>query len=133
MLFDCAAGDDADLAQIDCVVDFRPGKLLVTKFGRGAAHRIVGREPRELTTGTAPRKREKSCGSQTSQSIFAIPETPEFHRKFLNANNLPCAQLTSISIAQLRSALVVDTAGWISTIASIGADSNIRLKKGASS
>ena len=37
LLFDGAAREDADLAEVDGVVDFGPGQFLVTVFGRGAA------------------------------------------------------------------------------------------------
>ena len=38
MLLDRAAWDDANLAQLDGVVDFRPGKFLVAKFSGSPAH-----------------------------------------------------------------------------------------------
>src|SRR5262245_7986018 len=38
VLLDGAAGDDADLAQRDGVVDVGPGQLLVAVLGGGAAH-----------------------------------------------------------------------------------------------
>src|SRR6476469_6054593 len=49
VLLDCAAGDDADLAELNGVVDLGPGQLLVTVLGpRSATHRRV---PWELTFG----------------------------------------------------------------------------------
>jgi hypothetical protein len=36
MLLDCAAGQDTDFAEIDGVVDLRPGQFFVAVFGFGS-------------------------------------------------------------------------------------------------
>ena len=58
VLLDCAAGDDADLAEVNRVIDFGPNEFFVAKLSRGAGH--VGKVRRfigQCTTETSLRTR----------------------------------------------------------------------------
>jgi hypothetical protein len=55
VLFDGAAGDDADLAQFDGIVDLRPRQFFVAVFGSGTSSHgmiLVAKRPGCMEKGT---------------------------------------------------------------------------------